>query len=427
MLTLAAIAYRGFEIVQPDPDKSGVLHEAMSECLCKLGPVKDQWDIVWGPASFSAFDIGFADTTAYVAQNREKPTTYAVAVRGTNPICLFDWVFGDFMVGRQVPWAYGGGSAGGALISFSTALSLRILQHLRWQPQHPGPLHRIWEFLRSLGRAPADHDPIRRLNDDLTRLAGFAPTWDADVRKKWIAEIGQRVPFEIPGTSRNAWEESYQRLRIDGFDVPALIARITENEQAFVTGVDLRSFLAAAVAQCSDKIDIYVTGHSKGGALSPSIALWLADTQGTNNIREEERWDPACKATVFAYSFAGPTAGNTQFVRHSDSVIGQRCFRVVNRLDIVPHAWATEDLRQIPDLYSMNPVMRELLHTAMGTLINRLGELEYKQIGGNLTNLPGVHHGGELFAEIVHQHLDGYFEQMGLGDEMSTVTFFKPV
>src|ERR1700731_1491087 len=86
MLTLAAIAYRGFELAQLDPHKSTLMYEAMAGCLRELGPVKDQWDIVWGPASFSPFGLGFADTAVYVAQYRRTRSTFAVAVRGTNPV-----------------------------------------------------------------------------------------------------------------------------------------------------------------------------------------------------------------------------------------------------------------------------------------------------------------------------------------------------
>jgi hypothetical protein len=107
MLTLAAIAYRGFELVQLDPHKSTLMYEAMAGCLRELGPVKDQWDIVWGPASFSPFGLGFADTAVYVAQYRRKRSTFAVAVRGTNPVVFFDWLFDDFMVTKQMPWSYG--------------------------------------------------------------------------------------------------------------------------------------------------------------------------------------------------------------------------------------------------------------------------------------------------------------------------------
>jgi hypothetical protein len=32
-----------------------------------------------------------------------------------------------------------------------------------------------------------------------------------------------------------------------------------------------------------------------------------------------------------------------------------------------------------------------------------------------------------LLAQLIHQHLDGYFEEMGLIGEMSLATFFKPV
>jgi hypothetical protein len=55
MLTLAAISYRGFELAQPGAHKQVRMFRAMSECLQQLGPVKDEWEIVWGPASFRPF------------------------------------------------------------------------------------------------------------------------------------------------------------------------------------------------------------------------------------------------------------------------------------------------------------------------------------------------------------------------------------
>src|SRR5262249_10266752 len=52
-------------------------------------------------------------------------------------------------------------------------------------------------------------------------------------------------------------------------------------------------------------INLMVTGHSLGGALSPTVALWLADTQGIPLL-----WDPQRHATVATMPTAGPTAGN---------------------------------------------------------------------------------------------------------------------
>src|SRR5579864_7070614 len=135
MLTLAAISYCGYNLTLPEPLKSAHLRQAMTRLLNKLSPVKGQWNIVWGPATFSALSPGFDDAAMYVARKVPfdvQPATYVVAVRGTNPISVMDWIFGDMMVARQVDWAYGK-SIAGAKISLSTARGLRVLQHLRWE------------------------------------------------------------------------------------------------------------------------------------------------------------------------------------------------------------------------------------------------------------------------------------------------------
>ena len=43
----------------------------------------------------------------YVAQSARRNVRLAIAIRGTNPISITDWLFGDFMVTHLFPWAYG--------------------------------------------------------------------------------------------------------------------------------------------------------------------------------------------------------------------------------------------------------------------------------------------------------------------------------
>ncbi len=165
MLTLAAITYRGYYLTLPEPAKRARMYQAMTDCLRKLGPVKDQWDIIWGPVSFNSVHAGFDDAAMFIARQRGKPATFAIAVRGTNPLSLFDWVFGDFMVTQQVPWSYGAAAAD-VRISLSTALGLRILQHLRAEPQAPNVQ----------GSARGQPQGIRRIASALYELvAGDAP------------------------------------------------------------------------------------------------------------------------------------------------------------------------------------------------------------------------------------------------------------
>jgi hypothetical protein len=98
----------------------------------------------------------------------------------------------------------------------------------------------------------------------------------------------------------------------------------------------------------------------------------------------------------------------------------------VNERDIAPRAWMPRDLRQIPALFQRDPERRHA-HDAVETLLQLFGELDYEQIGNKVQTRPSLLHSDLLFDEIIYQHLDAYFEQLGLEAEMSTSTFFTPL
>jgi len=106
MLTLAALTYRGFHDVLGGRLHEGIVSGAVLDGLQTLVPVKDEWELVWGPATDR--DRGqIADSNAmYVVRSRPAPHRFVVAIRGTNPISLSDWVFGDFWVGEMIDWPY---------------------------------------------------------------------------------------------------------------------------------------------------------------------------------------------------------------------------------------------------------------------------------------------------------------------------------
>ena len=74
----------------------------------------------------------------------------------------------------------------------------------------------------------------------------------------------------------------------------------------------LLEFLKDFVVGTAAPVNIYVVGHSKGGALAAALALWLADTQ-SGAAPNQDQWGPGNDAKVHLYSFAAPTAGNTAF------------------------------------------------------------------------------------------------------------------
>ncbi len=210
------------------------------------------------------------------------------------------------------------------------------------------------------------------------------------------------------------------------FDPLALMAAAIEEEAGSAAGLDLRSFLAEKVK--TERYDIYVTGHSKGAALSSTLALWLADTQGSDSVSEGDRWDVNRNATVHAYSFAGPTAGNGKFAAHSNRVIGDRCWRVVNKNDIVPCAW--NELPRIPDLYGSSVVKRNFLRRLCDQVEPGVASLDYQQIssGDRVHEFAGpIVPEMPFLGQAIHQHLDAYFQETHLDLEMNLATFFTPV
>jgi len=448
MLTHALVTYFGYEEIASQDVKRAVLAQKMEDGLGRLGPTKNGWDIVWGPAGFRAPFLPFDSAAMYVAQSRIKPSRFVVAVRGTNPVSLYDWALGDLAVTRQVPWSYNDkAAAAGAKISFSSAFGLSVLQHLRWEPAESSstPLH----LLRAIEKKVTDGlgGVARRLeqrlstvkSDNLKRLRAAIQTDLSGIKKIVDGELPAKADdvLQLLYERRTSWSQSslgksldeamdgLEDTRLDPF---RLVAGGSELRRLFASGIDLQAFLAAAIADAEEPVEIFVTGHSKGGALSSTLALWLADTQGSDGVSDDDRWDPDRKATVHAYSFAGPTAGNSAFAAHSDAVIGPRCHRVVNRLDIVPHAWAIEDLQKVPELYD-EPVHRpEILRTLVRELDQDVASLDYRHIGNDIIELPGVVDEGKpwFVTQAVHQHLDGYLEQLGLADEMNQDTFFSP-
>jgi hypothetical protein len=92
--------------------------------------------------------------------------------------------------------------------------------------------------------------------------------------------------------------------------------------------------------------EIAVAGHSLGGALAPTLALYLSDKKST--------WDPSNKLSISTYPTAGPTPGDKDFATYYEKQIKANKIAYnskYNAIDIVPHAWQSTDLATIPSFY----------------------------------------------------------------------------
>ncbi|WP_387690311.1 lipase family protein [Photorhabdus sp. RM71S] len=149
-----------------------------------------------------------------------------------------------------------------------------------------------------------------------------------------------------------------------------------------------------------DKIlNITVTGHSLGGLLASTIGLYLKRRYiNNNNIR------------IHTCSFAGPTAGNDIFASYSDSVFKgtlspnvyeSNFLRIHNINDIVPLAWAKNDLRKIEKLYP-------LLTIGVEIYIHKTHHINYTQLSPECSFSEKLNKHQNLLDSIGFQHIKAY-------------------
>jgi hypothetical protein len=177
--------------------------------------------------------------------------------------------------------------------------------------------------------------------------------------------------------------------------------------------------------QASTGTTLIFTGHSLGGALSPSLALDLA----VNKQFDLTRW-----AKVYVFPSAGPTPGNQAFsdlfartfpqVPPTDPAVPFNAWNmdISNSLDIVPRAWAA--LSTLPDLYSQPDqigVVSEVqtivdnLTTEEKLATNRYATLPTSPITGIFQPFPNHNKFSYYLREAMHQHIF-FYAYMIIGD-----------
>ncbi|MDP9122694.1 MAG: lipase [Acidobacteriota bacterium] len=230
----------------------------------------------------------------------------------------------------------------------------------------------------------------------------------------WLVEdflVSTQIPWPTGSAAGQAM------ISLGTFNGLAALQKLKPGPGQPGAGTTVRSFLSTQVRA---PVAINVCGHSLGGALSPTLALWLHDTQAD--------WDPAHHASFSVLPSAGPTAGNQAFAAYSDSQIGPQVTRLHNPLDVVPHAWAATDLAAVPGLY--------LPQIAPDPVVQGFGDLAlaiskgcgYAQIDPGAPPLAGAAVDPaeirwfdppfvNFFRQAGFQHVDAYSDLLGLGTE----------
>ena len=173
-------------------------------------------------------------------------------------------------------------------------------------------------------------------------------------------------------------------------------------------GQKLLPFLASIPKD--QPINLYTTGHSLGGALSPTLALALQDRRSD--------WDPTEMATVLPYAFAGPTPGDSAFAAYFASRFPNGLQRLWNKLDVVPHAWDVAHLQEIPDLYG-TPAMADMQKLVNG-LVAAVQPRDYAPLNDAQPAFSGQQAPTApasfpvFLAEAAYQHITAYVDGFGI-------------
>lgn len=175
-------------------------------------------------------------------------------------------------------------------------------------------------------------------------------------------------------------------------------------------GASLTDFLKTITGRA---VRMVVTGHSLGGALAPTLALWLADTQGLAG-----HWDPSSHAAIETMPTAGFPAGNGAFAAHSDDRLGAAVARFNNSLDAIPRWWNEATLAQIPTLFEPDIPASDTIRDLVRKASVAAKDGDYTPIDASAPPLPGEvdrtlitkqSDADNFFAQAGYQHLSAYF------------------
>jgi hypothetical protein len=288
----------------------------------------------------------------------------------------------------------------------STALGLTILLSMRATPA--GGSTPVSPGTPAGDAAPRAGEQLQTIEASLTQLCEVPGALDSALLQR-LAKVGQVAEAPASGLKllwasirSSLHDELFRQLNESVQDAPA------------VDGDALVSFLRGEAER--RPIEVIVTGHSKGGALAPALALALAETPNLG------------PATVHCVAFAGPSPGNAdfaaRFATRFDGVRGQ-FHRVVNPRDVVPHAWESSSLKRIAQLYKPGPPCPLPLQVWVEAIDRQVGALGYAHLTGIHPAEAPVETKPSFAAQMVYEHLDGYLAAFGLPSR--TTDFFNPL
>jgi hypothetical protein len=186
------------------------------------------------------------------------------------------------------------------------------------------------------------------------------------------------------------------------------------------SNLSLLDFLTQEIQkQPKQPIEIITTGHSLGGALAPVMALWLYENQTS--------WNPKGKQVKVHTQFsAGATPGDQDFANYYETTEPglDLSSRLWNSLDIVPHAWNTTQLAQIPTLYQACNIAKSLqISLLVNKQIQKVKNCNYQHLNPTtfamkgqcgIFTKPQTTAMKQFLQEAYFQHIQAYFNLLDI-------------
>ncbi|KAJ1303077.1 hypothetical protein OPQ81_011278 [Rhizoctonia solani] len=228
---------------------------------------------------------------------------------------------------------------------------------------------------------------------------------------KWVSGGGVTIPEQVDSPISDTAYISYGTA----LGVYQL-ASVAPPMSAAAGGVPLRSYWAGFSE--SPETKVISTGHSLGGALSPTLALGLLESQAFTAFSP---------TNILTYPTAGPSPGNFTFAKQFSEkfprVPGSRyevwnC-NIVNLYDIVTQAWCTsekaspkQNLNNIPAIYGLPVIPEVQLGVRLASMLASASQILYfplpsQQFTGTLP--PTVPKNMDEFLKLVrNQHIQEF-------------------
>ncbi len=270
----------------------------------------------------------------------------------------------------------------------------------------------VWNVQVQVGVCKGKNKVINTMyiaaNSESKQIVAAIAGTDPKSVQDWITEdfeVFTEKPWSdfVPGQNAKISKATYDGLTI--------LTRFTSEAFDPVTGASVGTLSASDYLQnhTPDGWSITVSGHSLGGALAPSLGLYMYQNWGLKNPN----------VTFNVNIAAGPTPGNKDFFdAYSATPLNTNTIRLWNTNDIVPHAW--NDLSGTLDLYSNINGPACQVKVIIEALIVAMRAYTYTPLPG------GVSFSSGLFkVDSSKSNFDQYLSEVGCQHVASYPTYYQ--